>query len=223
MEEKKEEKDSEQEQLVLEDDVYCKTFLVFLKSDNPQLHGQYISKVFLTFGIQFCMIMLLYNEMYTEASFDDPASMAVNLTRFICCKILHVLVIPEIDSALNMMRYAMNHAPNFKYLLVDQVEEDKHDYEVATIPFAVAATKLIGGFLAEIINMIVICSSPSIQDITKDFIAMIIIAEVDNILVEILNESHQLPEHFYEPIMMAKYKRVYLKDDLVDIKKIAAL
>ena len=126
--------------------------------------------------------------MTAESTYNDPASLEVNITRIICCLALHVLIIPEIDSALLMMRYSINHSEEFKYLIIEN--EDNHKSELAAVPFMIATSKLVGAFLAEIINMVVICSSGSTQDVTKDFIAMVIIAEVDNILVGILNDSY---------------------------------
>ena len=105
------------------------------------------------------MIMMLYAEMSEEVAFDDPVSAQVNLTRIICCVILHVLLIPEIDSALSMMKYSINHSDQFKYLLVENKGDVKSD--IAVVPFLIATTKLAGAFLAECINMIVICSSKS--------------------------------------------------------------
>ena len=72
---------------------------------------------------------------------------------------LHVLIIPEIDSALKMMRYTINHSNEFKYLIIENKMD--HKSEIAGVPFMIATAKLVGAFLAEIINMVVICSSGS--------------------------------------------------------------
>ena len=43
--------------------------------------------------------------------------------------------------------------------------------------------KLCGGFFAEVVNILLIMESRRIVDVVKDFIALGIIAEVDNIML----------------------------------------
>ena len=42
--------------------------------------------------------------------------------------------------------------------------------------------KFVGGLSTEVVNLVLICSSFTTQDVTKDFVAMLVLAEIDNIL-----------------------------------------
>ena len=105
------------DELLLEDDVYCKTFYLFLKTSNTQVHGQFFSKVMLTCGTQAGLISLLYIEMTRKENLNwsEPCKLSVIIARIICCLLLHVQIIPEINSALGMMRYALDNADEFVY------------------------------------------------------------------------------------------------------------
>ena len=67
--------------------------------------------------------------------------------------------------------------------------------------------------------MLVICSSFTAQDVTKDFVAMIVLAEVDNILVGILVESSCIPDFGVVPVTFDKTKNVFLSDDFKTVAK----
>ncbi len=43
--------------------------------------------------------------------------------------------------------------------------------------------KLSGGFFAEFVNILLIVESETIIDVVKDFIALGVIAEIDNIMI----------------------------------------
>ena len=43
--------------------------------------------------------------------------------------------------------------------------------------------KLCGGFFAEVVNILLIMESRRIVDVVKDFIALGVIAEIDNIMI----------------------------------------
>ena len=79
--------------------------------------------------------------------------------------------------------------------------------------------KLMGGVSTEIVNMGLICCSTTAQDVTKDFVAMIVLAEVDNILVGILVESSCIPDFGVVPVTFDKTKNVFLSDDFKTVAK----
>ena len=67
-----------------------------------------------------------------------------------------------------MMKYIKNNVDQF------------NDKTNCTIAFSVAYMKWIGGIFTEIVNIIIIIRSESVTDIVKDFIALGIIAEIDD-------------------------------------------
>lgn len=83
----------------------------------------------------------------------------------------------------------------------------------------IGCIKLSGGLSTELINMLVICSSFTAQDVTKDFVAMIVLAEVDNILVGILIETTCIPDFGKVPVKFDKTKNVFLSDDFKTVAK----
>lgn len=85
-------------------------------------------------------------------------------------------VIPEIRSALSMMKYIKNF--RHKFLRVNTL-----------YPWFMALLKLLGGVLTELINIYIIIQAESIEDVVKDFIALGIIAEIDNLMSLSIKET----------------------------------
>ena len=54
------------------------------------------------------------------------------------------------------------------------------------VPFYIGLMKFLGGILCEFLNMYIICQSTTIVDVVKDYVAMGILAEIDNILISTL-------------------------------------
>lgn len=52
-----------------------------------------------------------------------------------------------------------------------------------------ALLKLFGGILTEFINIYIIIQSESTEDVVKDFIALGIVAEIDNLMSMSIKES----------------------------------
>ena len=101
------------------------------------------------------------------------------------------------------MRYSIDYADQFEYAKQKGIlaTRDPVDVGIAAIPFFIGLVKLSGGLLTEIVNMVLICSSFTCQDVTKDFVAMIVLAEVDNILVGILIESSCISDFGENPVL----------------------
>lgn len=64
-----------------------------------------------------------------------------------------------------MMKYLANH---------------HEDFSETMGPFQIAVMQFIGAFFTEIINILVICSCPTIMDVIMNFIALGAISEIDN-------------------------------------------
>lgn len=67
--------------------------------------------------------------------------------------------------------------------------------------------------MTEVVNLVLICSSFTAQDVTKDFVAMLVLAEIDNILVGILIETSSIPDFGVVPVKFDKTKNVFISDD----------
>lgn len=91
---------------------------------------------------------------------------------------------------------------------------------IAWIPFFIGFIKLWGGLSTEVVNMVLICSSFTAQDVTKDFVAMLVLAEIDNILVGILIETSSIPDFGEVPVVFDKTKNVFLSDDFKAVAKL---
>lgn len=79
-----------------------------------------------------------------------------------------------------MLRYASTHTEEF---------EDGCGLENLGTVYFVSLAKFFGAFGSEYLNMLLICNSNNIGDIVKDFVAMAIIAEIDNILIAIISHD----------------------------------
>ena len=74
-----------------------------------------------------------------------------------------------------MMKYIKHNPENFKNGTVVHA-------------FSIALMKLVGGYITEIMNINLICSSTTIEDVVKDFISLGIIAEIDNLMAFTVNQ-----------------------------------
>jgi hypothetical protein len=80
---------------------------------------------------------------------------------------------PEIRSAMNIMRYAKQ-------------EQDEFKNSSPIYPYLVGVFKITTGLLTEYVNIMIITESTLIQDVVVNFIAMGILCEIDNIIGESL-------------------------------------
>jgi hypothetical protein len=158
----------EKAKLQLSDDIYSYTYLKMITTDDPLLHRELVLKCVLCFALQGGLIYLIFNDPMGEET-SRVNYLEVNLARFVTAILLHIVVMPECTDAINMMQYSINNYENFKT-------------QSFLFPFLIALMKLLGAFLTELLNMVVIISSPRVDDVVKDFIAFAIIAEIDDIL-----------------------------------------
>lgn len=102
--------------------------------------------------------------------------LALNLAKLVTAIILHIVVMPEVSESINLMQYSINHFDKFKI-------------QSFIFPFLIALMKLTGAFLTEVLSVVKINTASSVEDVVKDFIAFVIIAEIDNILVSTVKSS----------------------------------
>lgn len=91
----------------------------------------------------------------------------VSLGRFVCATILHLSLIEEIEGAMVMMKYAVNHQYMFKNPI--------NAYMIAFMQFFITT-------MVEICNLIVILASNDPLNIVLNFVAICIVAEFDNLV-----------------------------------------
>ena len=106
-----------------------------------------------------------------EVYFGKDDFIELNGARFICIYLLHISVIPEIKSALGIIRFITNNQNEFR------------GNSGILNPFMTGFLKFIAGLITEGMSVIMIISTESVDDVVKDFIAFNIIKEVDNMML----------------------------------------
>ena len=132
----------------------------------------YMSQAFCVWLFQICFtVFILMDSALSEEEgvalrFDVIPDVKIGFIRFISGMIMHVMINNEIKNGLLLMKYAVNHPWKFKY----------HRAAVITGFMQFSAV-----FLIALANYMVITISDTVIDIAKDFTALIIIADFDNI------------------------------------------
>lgn len=119
------------------------------------------------------------------------------------------MVVPEVRSAISMLEFTAQNPDGFTC-------------KGNIYPFALANMKMIAGFMTEAVNIMIIVKSRTTYDILYDFVALKVIAEIDDIMAQTLrmekiNVDEEIEEahnkHTYESKnrkdIMAEYKKIY--------------
>lgn len=94
----------------------------------------------------------------------------LNASRLMCAILLHMQTMPEVRTSIDMMWFALSSPDKFK---------DRGNF----VAFLIALSKITGGFMTEVINLLKMGQTYAVQDIVKDFIAFGIISEIDDLIV----------------------------------------
>ena len=113
-----------------------------------------------------------------DMDFTKVPSLKIGLTRFVCGVVMHIQCDKEFQNGLRMMKYSVNHYWKFD------------NYKLAFLP---GFLQIIAMITITLINFLVIMISGEILDIAKDFTALMIIADFDNIFGTFEN-SNELPK-----------------------------
>lgn len=105
----------------------------------------------------------------------EPSTPSLNMARLVCALLLHVQLIPEVRTAFGMMKYVTTNGSEFKCGVNN-----------LGAPFTIAVVKFFAVFLCEMLNLNLICTSTSVVDIVKDFVAIGVIADIDDIITGML-------------------------------------
>lgn len=131
--------------------------------------------------VAICQIVLILivseNQIFfvdNRANYTPPAGIAVVVVRFICAILLHLTVSDEMSQGLSMMKFAVNHYWMF----------DSH-----TSAFSIGFLQFMSVFLVELSNMVVLCSNPDVFEVIMNFLAFVVILDVDNMVAGTQTET----------------------------------
>ena len=132
------------------------------------MHKELMLKCFMTFFMQVMLSYLVrFNSDGLSAAYlgDVP----LNAARIICAMILHISIMPEVACSISLLKFAKYNPEAF--------------YGSNLYPFLICCMKLLGGLQTEWSNVMLMVESQAIEDVVKDFIALGIIAEIDDLMV----------------------------------------
>ena len=133
----------------------------------------YAFRVGAIFFFQVSLSLLILIEADRDGSFDlatwEIPSLKIGFTRLIAGMIMHVIVSGEISAGLRMMKYAANHWWKFSN---------------PRLAWLSGFLQVVAMFLIALINYFVVTISDNVLDVAKDFTALLIISEFDDILAD---------------------------------------
>ena len=161
-------------EIELETDIYCVGFLTFLRSDSPKKLEEIIFKCIWTFAIQMILLASLIYGFCVESLPEggtkwkgvtgniyvgDPA---LNMSRITCAFLLHVAVVPEIKTAKEIISFTKKNPTMFS--------GQRFEYAIM-----IGIFKFLGGVASFVANIYLCVVSQTIDDVIKDFVAVMII------------------------------------------------
>ncbi|CDW74572.1 UNKNOWN [Stylonychia lemnae] len=132
------------------------------------------------FLIQALLVYLVLDQFKKETTNTD-VTFEILLTRILCAALLHMQLEGELRQSLQMLNYARLMVFHSKY----------------RIPMIIISLmQFLGAIGTEVINIFLICQQDSVQNVIMNFIALGVIAEIDNIYAGTLynNSSKKLIE-----------------------------
>ena len=165
----------------LEDDIYCIGFIIFLRYEDNNVKDRVVMKAFIAFIFQVVLVLLMIKQFIAlDLSGGDIESQSilmqvkvgkpsVNMARLVCGFLLHVMLLQEVSSALSMLDFIKRNPMQFV--------EQRFEY-----PAMFATCKLIGGMICVFANCMVMLTDDTIENVIKDFIAVGIIATIDDLM-----------------------------------------
>ena len=112
------------------------------------------------------LVMLVLFSTEDEGQGLKPANVPSDMiARFICAMLLHVQLEGEVRRALSMIKFYNNHPDKF----INK-----------TAPVIIPLMQLSAAIFTEFINILLICSTTKTMNIIKEFIALGVIAQIDD-------------------------------------------
>lgn len=184
-------RDQEMKQVSIEEDIYSIGFISFIQSNSPKRLDRIVQKCVWTFVFQLlCCGLLIYN-FVTEKNPGEsrrfipfgrdiyPGDPTLNMIRIVCTFLLHVSILSEVSSAKDMLSFAKKNCTCFS--------DQRFEY-----PMMFSLFKILGGFACFFCNVMLMLSSTNILDCVKDFIAVSIIAEIDNLMAQTVTSDESV-------------------------------
>jgi hypothetical protein len=163
----------------LEDDFYCYVYASLLKSETCSYRINTLYKqAFLINCVQVGLICLYYFSARQRLASDSNYSSY--LTRFLCAFVLHLMVLPEIKTGMQMYQYQR------------RLDHNKVPTVIRSMIFDVTTMKILSAMMCEIVNTQIITTSETNEDIIKDFVVMGFIIEIDNLFAKALLTQEQI-------------------------------
>lgn len=131
--------------------------------------NSYFSQLMAVYLFQMSFVWMIVLDAWDDPEaklFEPPLSTRIAFTRFLAGMIMQTMVDEEMQNGMKMMKYSVNHWWKFKH------------HRVA---FTVGLLQFSALLAVALVNYIVVMISDSILDIAKDFTALIIIADIDDI------------------------------------------
>ena len=101
-----------------------------------------------------------------ELGFKEPPAVEIGFARFVAAMVMHIIINDEIFNGMKMIKYSVNHPWKFSN---------------AKMAFTSGFLQVTAMVLISLINYAVIATSNSVIDVAKDFTALMIIADFDDI------------------------------------------
>ena len=118
------------------------------------------------FQLSLSMFILIDARANGELGFTEAPAIEIGFCRFVAGMVMHVIINDEIFNGLKMIKYSVNHPWKFSS---------------PAMAFATGFLQVIAMVLISLINYAVIAASGTVLDIAKDFTALMIIADFDDI------------------------------------------
>lgn len=180
--------------ITLEEDIYCIGFRTFLRTTNARQLDRIVLKCIFTFLFQVMVVgLMMMNQLNLQTDGDfgmdsliSESSVVVgkptlNMTRLCCCFLLHISILPELTSAKEMLQFAKLNPTAFT--------GQRFEYAMMFASF-----KLTGGMLCFFANCLIMLKSETIEDVIKDYIAVEIISNIDNLMAATVTGDDVVPE-----------------------------
>eukprot|EP00347_Sterkiella_histriomuscorum_P004136 403361618 len=113
-----------------------------------------------------CMLVALVLDQFKKNDSKSDVTFEILLARILCAALLHMQLEGEIRQSLQMLNYSRLMVYNTKYR-----------YPM----IIVSLMQFLGSFGTEVVNIFLICQQDTVQDVIMNFIALGVIAEIDDI------------------------------------------
>lgn len=129
--------------------------------------------------IQITFVITVYLNM-TDVKLSKEVPWDLVMIRFFCVSLLHMQIQSEVGQGIAMFKYMNDHPSNFR---------DKFG-ESTLLPSFLLIVMQIGAALAtEIINLYLILEADNAKDALMNFVALAVIAEVDDLYLATLRNE----------------------------------